>query len=124
MEHLVSPASFLNNIRDIIKNDGIVIIGVPNIFSFFKSSWYNPVHLNYYTKKTLKYSIKSMGFEVLEIFYYPPKGIKVLKSVSQFFPFFSNTLYVVAKKDLHAKEEKISMLTHQAKKEELNELFK
>jgi len=124
MEHLISPVNFLGEIHRILTSEGIVIIGVPNIRSVFTSSWYNPVHINFYNKKTLKYSLRSMGFNILETFYHPPKSFKKLKGASQIFPFFSNTLYIIAKKDNFAKEKKIRMLGYQGKEELLRDVFK
>lgn len=66
-EHVPDPRDFLLGIRAGLTSDAVGLIEVPSLeqaleherfFDFF------PDHLNYYSKRTLRYAIESCGFEV------------------------------------------------------------
>ena len=52
LEHLYEPIPTLNEVKRILKDDGLLVIAVPNVDSFaakvFKENWYQleiPIHL-------------------------------------------------------------------------------
>ncbi len=79
IEHLVDPYHILKEIKRVIKNDGILIIGTPNVASLsnrlrvlkgcrprtsFDLGW-DGGHLLYFTPKDLKELLGDTGFEVI-----------------------------------------------------------
>lgn len=76
LEHLSDPATTLKEINRILKNDGKVIISIPNVDSFeakhFKkywTAWDLPRHLYHFSPVTIKSILNKTGFEVLDIEY-------------------------------------------------------
>lgn len=86
LEHLVDPFSYLLEINRVIKNDGVIYIGVPNedsLFDKFRSLvfkiMYNgrvasqikpflpPFHVSGFNKKSLKLIIEKAGFNLIEL---------------------------------------------------------
>ncbi len=76
LEHLGDPALHLKEIRRILKNDGSLIIVVPNIgdalFSLydipaFRSFYFTPAHQFYYSRTTLRQLLGKNGFGKIEI---------------------------------------------------------
>lgn len=70
-EHIENPREVLREIRRIIKPDGKLLIGVPNVDSWaaraFGPYWFNlgpPVHPYGYSPKTLKLMLEREGFAV------------------------------------------------------------
>jgi len=87
LEHVYSPGSYLGEIHRILKPEGKLIIGVPNIecveSKIFKENWHGldvPRHLYFFTVVTLKSYLEKYGFEVEKIlskkFSLPLNGIK------------------------------------------------
>lgn len=75
-EHITNPNETLDEIYRILKSDGKLFIGVPNIDSFnaklFKKYWWYlgaPVHPFNYSAKTLTRLLESHGFLVEKIIY-------------------------------------------------------
>jgi len=71
LEHVSNPDNILKNAKKIMKEDGLIVIVTPDIGSILpkilKSNWwhYRPPHINFFTKKSLKYILKKNGFEIL-----------------------------------------------------------
>jgi 2-polyprenyl-3-methyl-5-hydroxy-6-metoxy-1,4-benzoquinol methylase len=72
LEHLHNPLSSLHKIKDLLKDDGILVITVPNFSSFqriiFGKSWHIidlPRHLYHFTKNTLREMLKRTGLSIL-----------------------------------------------------------
>lgn len=87
MEHVYSPGSYLGEIHRILKPEGSLIVGVPNIecmeSKIFKQSWHAldvPRHLYFFTVETLRRYLEKYGFEVEKVrskkFSLPLNGIK------------------------------------------------
>ena len=84
-EHLINPAEILNEIRRILKTDGVCYIRVPNIASctyrWFKQYWYPldvPRHVFHYTPDTFTRLARQNGLAVQRVKYYsPPSGFFV-----------------------------------------------
>ena len=75
-EHMMNPIEVLNEIHRIIKPDGKLMIGVPNIDSFnarvFKKYWWYlgaPAHTFNYSVSTLSQILNKTGFKVEKISY-------------------------------------------------------
>ncbi len=76
-EHVKYPARMLRNIGKDLNANGALILTVPLIDSLFARimgrKWYlfiPPYHLNYFTKKSIKYFCNNNGFEIKSIKYY------------------------------------------------------
>lgn len=75
LEHLADPVNSINQIKNIMMPNGILMIDVPNEFNDFQTSgrdvhnltdWWvaPPNHLNYFSKDSLVELLKSLGFSV------------------------------------------------------------
>jgi len=73
LEHVYDPDTLLGEIYDILKDEGILIIQVPNIenliFKFTKEKYSAlqtvPLHVNFFTPETLEAIITKNGFKVI-----------------------------------------------------------
>ena len=72
LEHISDPKGVLQEVRRIIKNDGMLIIGVPNIASFQSvisgPKWFHldiPRHVAHFSPGTLKQMVEECGFEIV-----------------------------------------------------------
>lgn len=75
-EHIFNPHETLEEIKRILKSDGKLMIGVPNINSFnasiFKRYWFYlgaPVHTFNYSDKTLPLLLENHGFRNIQVKY-------------------------------------------------------
>jgi 2-polyprenyl-3-methyl-5-hydroxy-6-metoxy-1,4-benzoquinol methylase len=73
LEHVYFPVVEMERIRNLLKNDGILLIALPNIASpdaqFYRQNWVAldaPRHLTHFTKKNMEDLCKRTGFEILE----------------------------------------------------------
>lgn len=73
-EHVQNPLEALNKIKRILKDDGIVIMELPNIDSaqakIFKENWFHldvPRHIYHYSPNNLCPQIQKCGFSILKI---------------------------------------------------------
>lgn len=67
LEHVESPLFFLDEVNRVLKPNGHLLLGVPNVEYKIESAYYNPVHFNYFSKKSLSYTLKAMGFDVQSV---------------------------------------------------------
>ena len=74
LEHLSDPLKTLEKVRPLLKEDGVLLIEVPNFASFeawvFRSRWVGiaaPVHLYQFAPHTLEAMLKSAGFNTIEL---------------------------------------------------------
>lgn len=72
LEHVYQPCDELNRIKDLLKNDGVLLIAVPNIASpdagFYKNNWIaldTPRHLTHFTEKNMADLCSRNGFQVV-----------------------------------------------------------
>lgn len=76
IEHLENPKKELIKIHKILNDDGIIVIGTPNIESFLvkvlkdKHPFFIRMHLILFSKKTLNKILSDTGYEVLGSKYY------------------------------------------------------
>jgi len=76
LEHLYEPIPTLNEVKRILKDDGLLVIAVPNVDSFaakvFKENWYQleiPIHLIAFSPDSITRMLDSAGFKVKKIYY-------------------------------------------------------
>jgi len=72
LEHVETPKSLLAEIRRILKDDGLLAIGVPNAESLMATligarwaSWRPEQHIWHFTSGTLAALLKTVGFDVV-----------------------------------------------------------
>jgi len=76
LEHIPEPIQFLSQIKELLNEDGIIIVEVPNDFSPFQLAYlkehrilpywiFLPDHLNYFTKAKLKNILKRTGWTII-----------------------------------------------------------
>lgn len=102
LEHLYSPHAFLVKIRDMLKDDGIIIIGVPcipKIVSLWNLKKFRGSlavsHINFFTKQSLQKTIERVGWTVIENRSFVFRS----KILDWFMNLIAPHFYVVAKKD-------------------------
>lgn len=99
LEHLSDPNKAIQNIKNILKRDGFLIIQVPNIecllFKITKRHWaglHIPQHLFHFSKKSLQNFLSNNNFRIVKI-----KDFSLRSSPAQvvvsFFPFL-NPIYL------------------------------
>jgi len=77
LEHVPNPEDFLLNVRNVLNEDGLIVIVVPNDYNPLqqafiertsKAKWWlaPPFHLNYFSHESLSSLVKRCGFEILE----------------------------------------------------------
>jgi len=74
-EHLPDPALTLKQLQTFQKSDGLILIEVPNIDTWGvrllggRYRHFNPDHINFFSKRTLRSFLESNHYEVLELYY-------------------------------------------------------
>lgn len=121
LEHMENPTVLLKKVREILKDDGVLIIQVPNNesmgFKFGKENWFHldsPRHLILPNRRTIRKACKNYGLKIIRIkneFYDYPLDLfwSVRKSWTKFmiyplypiFKFFSkeHLTYIINKKN-------------------------
>ncbi len=122
LEHIDDPNVYLKKIKSILKKEGLLYIGVPNIessqYKLFRKNWFHldmPRHLFAYSPKTLRGMLEKNSFKVIKIdhdyleynplgfvqsffnlilpvFNFPYKIIKIGKKPNFFYILFCGTL--------------------------------
>lgn len=76
LEHLYNPENTLQEIHRILKNDGVLVVALPNIESIqskiFKNYWVHldiPRHLFHFSEDTIKKFLEKYGFKILRVNY-------------------------------------------------------
>jgi len=99
-EHLINPKETLDEIRRILKPNGICYIRIPNIeginFKIFKKNWFPldiPRHVFHYSPKTFKKLIEQHGLKIIKTNFKSPAtgfytSLKYLKKDKKNLPFF------------------------------------
>jgi len=74
LEHIHQPVQYLSTLRKILKDNGQVIIGVPNIDSRLRKkyrhrwlNWHVPYHINHFSRKSIGMLAERCGFCVRAI---------------------------------------------------------
>ncbi len=75
LEHLYEPIPTLKEVKRILKDDGLLVIAVPNVDSFaakvFKENWYQleiPIHLIAFSPDSITRMLDSAGSKVKKIY--------------------------------------------------------
>lgn len=79
LEHTLDPQAFLKEANRILRNDGLIVIAVPDIGSWFgnRRFQYKPLeHLYYFDHDTISKMLKNAGMEAIAF-----KKMKVYRSV-------------------------------------------
>jgi 2-polyprenyl-3-methyl-5-hydroxy-6-metoxy-1,4-benzoquinol methylase len=98
IEHLPNPHSILTTIRDLLCDNGLLIINYPDVGSLTSrllgKRWpfWLSVHVTYYTRKTLAEQLQRAGFDILEMrpHWQALKLSYVLLRASHYLSFFSS----------------------------------
>lgn len=87
LEHFPSPYRVLTKAGSILKDEGLIIIGIPNYDSLdrriFGENWNGfevPLHLYHFTSKTIRKLLESAGFQVEKIIH-TVRPADMLKSI-------------------------------------------
>ena len=76
LEHVLNPLESLIDVKDMLNDNGIVIIVVPNEFNplqnviakDYRSDWFvQKPHINYFSKETAINIVKKAGFDIVEV---------------------------------------------------------
>ena len=80
LEHVLEPRTLLFNLRDLLTENGIIVIKVPNDFSRIQRRAYDlgiikekfwvvpPEHLNYFNTENIRTFLENLDFKVLDTF--------------------------------------------------------
>ena len=77
LEHVIAPHKVLREFYRILRHDGELVIGVPNMDSPLHSGWKHSTHINSYNKKSLTFLLDRSGFKVSRAFVLGPRLPKV-----------------------------------------------
>lgn len=70
LEHIYDLKNFLQNVSYSLKNNGYILVDVPNIKAIVKSGSFGVFfhqHLSYFSKNTIKQILENNGFKVIKI---------------------------------------------------------
>jgi len=98
LEHIFDPLEFIQKVSRVVKDDGLLIIGVPNHDSFvahvMKGQWYGwgiPEHIWHFDRASLEYILSKSGLRIKELVrnsqhYAPSKSFRknLIKSIAWF----------------------------------------
>ncbi|RLJ09138.1 MAG: hypothetical protein DRP13_01020 [Candidatus Aenigmatarchaeota archaeon] len=114
IEHVEDQKTFLNNVKKMLKPDGIFILSTPNahdiayhinrIFFRIKDDYItckNIGHVIIHSYGTIRYLLEKYGFEIKEFYYINSicltKRRKMMKILTRIFPDFAESILIVAK---------------------------
>lgn len=91
VEHFADPGAVLEKIRGFLKDDGVVLVVVPNIDCLGRRlfetdwAWVLPWHCNFFTPRSLQALLPRQGFEVVD-FYQTPSPLYYPGAIMRAFP--------------------------------------
>ncbi len=118
LEHLIDPWHILNKIKKLLKDDGFIIVSIPNIrhihtfLSLLRGDWdyvdrgiFDRTHLRFFTLKSITKSLTAAGYDVItfkrnyRLFENSGKYTNISKILSFYFfrDFFTFQYIIVAK---------------------------
>ena len=90
LEHFPNPNKIIRKVRNLLKDDGVLMIGLPNFSSLdrklFMESWNGleiPLHAFHFTPGSIHYLLKESGFEVRKIIH-TTRPTDMMKSLINF----------------------------------------
>jgi 2-polyprenyl-3-methyl-5-hydroxy-6-metoxy-1,4-benzoquinol methylase len=112
IEHLQNPVEILNILHKLIKHNGVLIVGTPNIGSLasiiFKGNFrlYGPGHLCLFNPKSISKVLSESGFRIFHREYpFLKTDYATIKNFTRMFnlnqispPFYGNLMTVYARK--------------------------
>jgi len=105
LEHMKNPGKILKNINNILKDDGVLIMDLPNPYSFQRIIKYllfkkedlgDPTHLIFFTPASLKSLLHVCGFELQQLSCKHPRNHRFLPHF--FIKGLGSHLLIMAKK--------------------------
>jgi len=82
LEHLINPEKLLIKVKKLLKNDGKILISVPNIanweirlkllfgsFDYEEQGILDETHLRFFTRKSIQHLLISLGFNIEQEYY-------------------------------------------------------
>jgi 2-polyprenyl-3-methyl-5-hydroxy-6-metoxy-1,4-benzoquinol methylase len=68
LEHLIYPSEILSQLKEILSEDGVIYIEVPNLLEHNNlTGYFTFEHVNYFTPLSLENIVKNNGFEIRKI---------------------------------------------------------
>lgn len=92
IEHVNTPINLINKCKELIKNNGILVIQTANMSSLmaklfsYKNIYFNPVHLCYYDMKSMELLLSKTGFKILK--WWPNIELNLFSMLSTLRPYF------------------------------------
>ncbi len=115
IEHLVDPLSTLKNLRKVLKQNGKIIVTLPNVahwsvrfsllrgrFDYEEYGIMDRTHLHFYTIKTAKELLRESGYRITEIAFDSVGGgyPRFSRIMAKFFPnIFAYQILLVGQKN-------------------------
>lgn len=103
IEHLIDPIPTLENIKSLLKPQGIAFIETPNIGSLGSKirgqKWSHitpPEHITYFNPDSLSYSLKKAGFNSFYVFTNSPQTVESVKQWSAPLKHLVKIIYSIA----------------------------
>ena len=102
LEHSRDPRAFIRKCRELLNQDGLILISVPCSSSphgwtrFLRVRWPMvgpPGHLQYFSKKSLILLLKNFEFEILHYQTFEESGLSILGKYSRFFAKIQDKVY-------------------------------
>jgi 2-polyprenyl-3-methyl-5-hydroxy-6-metoxy-1,4-benzoquinol methylase len=91
LEHFSDPKKIIRKVRLLLKDDGVLMIGLPNFSSldqrFFRESWNGleiPLHVCHFTPESIQYLLKECGFKSIKVVH-TTRPTDMMKSLVNFF---------------------------------------
>ena len=80
LEHVLDPKTLMTNLRSMLKENGVIVIKVPNDFSEIQKRVFDlgiikerfwivpPEHLNYFNTKNIQVFLKNLNFKIIDMY--------------------------------------------------------
>jgi len=95
LEHIYNPWKILNQIKNKLTTNGIILISVPNLqnlnyldavntgeFNYKSSGLFDETHIRFFSIKTLKYYLEELGFRVLNTSFRPDHSLSHIRQIA------------------------------------------
>ena len=95
LEHIYNPWKILNQIKNNLTANGIILISVPNLqnlnyldavnsgeFKYKSSGLFDETHIRFFSLKTLKYYLNELGFRILNTSFRPDHSLSQIRQTA------------------------------------------